>query len=189
LACVFSYSYVDQYLDSRQSTFVKFYRAKNYPAIDFYHQGKSFLISSPEFINSELAAFQIDPHRRAVLSNPVHQDEPPSNLITHQLEEGITLYQWFNHRIIHVTKRPQLRYSPPLICDQLVISNNAIEYPDQLEQFSFDQAIVDGSNFQSRRMLRLIEAADLVNLAVDGAQFTMINPLVSLDKSNALNYH
>jgi competence protein ComEC len=176
LGCVFSYSYIDQYISSREAIAIKYYRAKNYPAIDFYHQGESYLVSSPEFVNSELAAFQIDPHRRAVLSNPVYQDELPPNLLSQELEPGITLYQWFDHRIIHVTKRPQQKYSPPLTCDQLVISNNAIEYPNQLEQFSFDQAIVDGSNFQSRRMLQLIEKAGLHNLNVEGAHFTMIDP-------------
>ncbi len=176
LACIFSISYVDQYVSSRRATAIKFYRAKNYPAIDFYHQGSSYLASSPEFINSELAAFQIDPHRRAVLSNPVHEDQPPPHLMRRELEDGLVLYQWFDQRIIHVTKRPKQKYSPPLACNQLVLSNNAIEYANQLEQFSFDKAIVDGSNFQSRRILKLVEEAGLVNLNVDGAQITEVYP-------------
>lgn len=176
MACVFAFSYVDQYITSRKSTMIKYYRAKNYPAIDFYHQGKSYLVSSPDFIDSELAAFQIDPHRRAVLSNPVYEDQRHPNLLRQEVEDGLELYQWFGKRIIHVTKRPKNRYSPPLACDHLVISNNAIEFPDQLELFTFDQAFVDGSNFQSRRLLKLIAEADLINLSVDGAQFTMIDP-------------
>ena len=176
LACAFSITYLHQYHTSRQATAIKYYRAKNYPAIDFYHQGSSYLISSPEFIHSELAAFQIDPHRRAILSNPVHEDQPPPYLQRKQLEDGLELYQWFDQRIIHVSKRPKQKYDPPLACHQLVISNNAIEYPDQLSQFSFDMAIVDGSNFQSMRMRQLVEEADLINLNEEGAQIIPIFP-------------
>lgn len=174
LACLFSFSYIDQYMASRRATAIKFYRAKNYPAIDFYHHGASYLVSSPEFVNSELAAFQIDPHRRAVLSNPVHEDELPPNLIRQELEDGLVLYQWFDQQIIHVTKRPKQKYSPPLACDKLVISNNAIQYPNQLQLFDYNEVIVDGSNFQSHRMLELIEQHQLINLNEEGARLVNI---------------
>ncbi len=175
LACLLSFSYIADYVDSRGATAIKYYRAKNYPAIDFVSAGSSYLVSSDEFINSELAAFQIDPHRRAVLSNPVHKDETLDPPYHEEIEPGVTLYHWYGHKVIHVTQEPTQQYYPALTCDELVISNNSIESEQTLQNFSFDRAIADGSNFQSRKMLKFIDEAGIVNLNIEGAQITRIN--------------
>ncbi|MEM8896124.1 MAG: ComEC/Rec2 family competence protein, partial [Bacteroidota bacterium] len=175
LACLLSFSYIANFLDSRKATAIKYYRAKNYPAIDFVKGGSSYLVSTDEFINSELAAFQIDPHRRAVLSNPVHKDEMLDPPFHEEIEPGVTLYHWYGHKVIHVTQEPQQQYSPALTCDELVISNNSIESEETFQNFNFKRAIADGSNFQSRKMLKFIDDTGIVNLNTEGAQITELN--------------